>query len=154
MKLKSRIINHINTIELIVKEIKKYNLETSKLEEDIIKADSSDDKLNLYRDIFAKSNIVSLLSMDLDKYISKLIECYTCAILYNEKDFSEEEENIINNYIRDYSPMFILDKNNIVSKDPNLFDLINNSVQKLNDITLVNNVIEQIREVRNNINNK
>ena len=127
--MKDRIINFINTLDGLSSEITKYRELIDSNKDKILKGD--DDSL-LFKECFVYGNYISLLYNDISQNIAKLSECYFNSITHKaELNFSKEEQEVLDNYIKQGEDIFVLAEGKIISKTE---DLLGTMLKKAEDM--------------------
>ena len=127
--MKDRIINFINTLDGLSSEITKYRELIDSNKDIILKG--GDDSF-LFKECFVYGNYISLLYNDISQNIAKLSECYFNSITHKEElNFSKEEQEVLDNYIKQGEDVFVLVEGKIISKTE---DLLGTMLKKAEDM--------------------
>lgn len=117
--MKERIANYLKIIEAITEEVKSYSAQIEALN---ITAESEIEDVTEH---YVLTQYLTLLSVDLNKYVTKLIECYECSLVLKEPtEFTEEEETLLKKYISISPMLFTLQGKKVVSKDKDLLKFL------------------------------
>lgn len=143
-KIKDKLSDYVNRVEILLNEIKDKGKE-AELELERIKTSEGDIQNNNLLNHFIITNYISLIYQDLTKTIDRLVECYSNALeIKADLKLTEKEQEIIDNYVKQVMFMFHIDKGKVIPKQENLLEMMKTKAETLRHETFLKQYKEQL----------
>ena len=143
-KIKAKITDYVNRVELLLEEMKSKSKEAEE-QVNLAKKSESDVQNNHLLNHFIITNYSALIWQDLTKTVDRLVECYSNSVdLGFNLKLSDNEQKIIDNYIKQVAFVFHIDKGKVIPKQDNLLELMKSKAETLRHETFLEQYKKQI----------
>lgn len=143
-KIKSRISDLVSLVEGLNESGKAFIAELNALKEKA-KTEQDDLQRTTLTECFALEQYIIVMSKDIDKAISKLSEAYNTSVLLElDLELTEEEQLIVDGYVKESKNLFVMFEGKCVSKEPELLNVMKQKALTLKDGELITQYLKTI----------